>query len=668
MSQLFEKVATTVAVDEELSAGGNRVLVLTLTAEEPERPAVLGPRGLENLDGALDDVLARIAAGGIAAVVVRGSGRAFCAGADLDMMSSITERSVSLALAETGHRVLGRLSRLGVPSIAEINGVALGGGLELALHCTFRIASASVSAIGLPEISLGLIPGWGGSTLLPRLVGLASATTVLLDNPVKGNALLNSTQALHLGIIDRVVDDAKLRDASLQFVDEGFPVDRTEHVTSAEDLSALKQKCAALASRPGNPIVAIGRLLEIVEQGTTIGSGFAAEDDALAELILTAEFRNRVYAFHLTTSRARKPAGVPAVEARTVSHVGIIGAGLMASQFAALFAEKLDCSVIVTDVSQERLDAALERISDALNSRVERGSLSADKRASILANLTTTLDHRDFAGCDFVMEAVFEDLAVKVDVLREIETHVSADCILATNTSSLSVTDMATALQHPERLIGFHFFNPVAVMPLVEVVATPHTADESIATAIACAGRLRKTAVIVKDVPGFVVNRILSVFLSTTLDYVDNGLSPASVSTALEPLRLPMDPFALIDLIGRPVTLHMLESLHAFAPQRVLVSPALREATENPVTDSVARDCDTEVSANVTEQQDINTRVLDDLAREIAIMLDEGVVAAVEDIDLCLIAGAGWPVAHGGISRYLDEVGASERSNGRRFH
>jgi 3-hydroxyacyl-CoA dehydrogenase len=129
-----------------------------------------------------------------------------------------------------------------------------------------------------------------------------------------------------------------------------------------------------------------------------------------------------------------------------------------------------------------------------------------------------------------------------------------------------------------------------------------------------------------------------------------------------------MDPFALIDLIGRPVTLHMLESLHAFAPQRVLVSPALREATENPVTDSVARDCDTEVSANVTEQEDIHTRVLDDLAREIAIMLDEGVVAAVEDIDLCLIAGAGWPVAHGGISRYLDEVGASERSNGRRFH
>ena len=160
MSQLFEKVATTVAVDEELSAGGNRVLVLTLTAEEPERPAVLGPRGLENLDGALDDVRARIAAGGIAAVVVRGSGRAFCAGADLDMMSSITERSVSLALAETGHRVLGRLSRLGVPSIAEINGVALGGGLELALHCTFRIASASVSAIGsiFPTVNPGTSP------------------------------------------------------------------------------------------------------------------------------------------------------------------------------------------------------------------------------------------------------------------------------------------------------------------------------------------------------------------------------------------------------------------------------------------------------------------------------------------------------------------------------
>jgi 3-hydroxyacyl-CoA dehydrogenase/enoyl-CoA hydratase/carnithine racemase len=668
MNQLSEKMVTTVAIDEELSPAGNRVLVLTLTAEDPKRPAVLGPRGLENLDGAIDQVHERVAAGGITAVILRGTGRTFCAGADLDMMASISERSVSLAFAETGHRVLGRLSRLGVPSIAEINGVALGGGLELALHCTFRIAALSVSVIGLPEISLGLVPGWGGATLLPRLIGLNSAATVLVDNPVKGNTLMNATQARDVGIVDRVVADELLQDATLHFVDDGFPVERTVHAVSADERDALRQKCSALSRRPGNPAVAIDRLVEIVERGDTIGSGFAAEDDALADLILTAEFRNRVYAFHLTTSRARKPAGVPAVDARTVSHVGIIGAGLMASQFATLFAEKLNCPVTMTDVSQDRLDAALERISVALSSRVDRGSLSAELRESILANMSTTLDHRDFASCDFVMEAVFEDLAVKIDVLRDIEKHVSAECVLATNTSSLSVTDMAAALQYPERLIGFHFFNPVAVMPLIEVVATQHTADESIATAIACAGRLRKTPVIVKDLAGFVVNRILSVFLSTTLDYIDNGLSPASISKSVEGLRLPMDPFALIDLIGRPVTLHMLESLHDFAPGRVLVSPALRAATERPTTDSIANDFGTTVSANATEQAEIHTRTVDDLAREIQTMLDEGVVAAVEDIDLCLIAGAGWPVAHGGISRYLDEVGASERTNGRRFH
>ncbi|MFM6967719.1 MAG: 3-hydroxyacyl-CoA dehydrogenase NAD-binding domain-containing protein [Microbacteriaceae bacterium] len=667
MSKLSENVASLATVTTESTPAGKPILVVTLVAEDARRPAVLGPRGLDNLDAALDEVQSRLTEK-IAAVVVRGSGRAFCAGADLDMMASVADRAVSLTIAEAGHRVLQRLATLGVPTVAEINGVALGGGLELALHCSYRIVAESVSAIGLPEISLGLIPGWGGATLLPRLIPFEKAVTVLLDNPVKNNQLLTSRKALELGVVDAVASDEHLHDDVLRFIDDGFPAQRSEFSVSDSDIATLRAKVESYSQRSANPATAMSRLLEVVEAGTTIGAGFSAEDDALADLIVTSEFRNRVYSFHLTTSRARKPAGVPDVEPREIRHIGVIGAGLMASQFATLFAEKLNVPVTLTDVSQERLDSAVTRIGDALKGRVERGSLTPERREQILSNLNTTLSKADFADCDFVMEAVFEDLDVKVNVLREVEQHVSPTCILATNTSSLSVTAMAESLDHPERLIGFHFFNPVAVMPLIEVVSTLHSDPVAIATAIACAGDLRKTPVIVKDLPGFVVNRILSVFLSDVFDEVAAGSSPASISHQLDPLRLPMDPFALVDLIGRAVTLHMIESLANYAPERVHVAAPLRESTDNPMSSSIASDIASSRADWSAAGADFHNRVCDSLVREIDIMLTDGVVADVKDIDLCMIVGAGWPVAHGGLSRYLDEIGSTERVLGHRFH
>ena len=668
MSDLREAVVSTVTMETETTPNGSRVAVMTLVAEDPKRPAVLGPQGLRNLDAALDSLTDDLSAGSLTAVVVRGTGKAFCAGADLDMMSSINDRVDSLALAQQGHAVLGRLGALGIPVVAEINGVALGGGLELALHCTHRVAARSVTAIGLPEVSLGLIPGWGGATLLPRLVGFANALTVLLENPVKNNALLNATTAEELGIVDRVVPGEHLHEGVLRFIDDGLPVDRADHEVSADDLETLRSRAFELSQRPANPAYAISRLVDVLESSTTVTDGFRAEDEALADTILTHEFRNRVYSFHLTTQRARKPAGVPAVDPRPITSVGVIGAGLMASQFATLFAERLRVPVTMTDVSQERLDSAISRISDGLASRVSRGSLTEAAREEILGNLHTTLDKSDFAACDFVMEAVFEDMSVKVDVLREIEQHVSPECILATNTSSLSVTGMAAELNRPERLIGFHFFNPVAVMPLIEVVATEHTSPESISTAIACAGALKKTPVITRDLAGFVVNRLLSVFLSEVFDAVDDGAHPDAIGVELHALRLPMDPFALVDLIGRPVTLHMIESLNRFCPERVHVSDSLRAATEHPASSSIAADIVAVRGTGTASAESVRDAVCDALVREIDIMLTEAVVADVKDIDLCLITGAGWPVAHGGISRYLDEIGSTERVLGRRFH
>lgn len=667
MTVITESNASSFSVVVESSPGGKHVAVVTIAADEPRRPAVLGPNGLARLNDVLDDLERSVHAGKVDAVVIRGVGKTFCAGADLDMMASITDRDDALALARQGHAVLGRLSQLGVPSIAEINGVALGGGLELALHCTFRIAAESVRAIGLPEISLGLIPGWGGATLLPRLIGIERATTVLLDNPVRNNTLLNAAQALELGVVDRTATDDGLHEAVLRLVDES-PTARMD--TLPVDPAAREQFAARvlkLAGRPTNPAYAMSRLSDVVNAGRTIELGFRAEDDALADTIMTTEFRNRVYAFHLVNQRARKPAGVPVVAPREIRCVGVIGAGLMAQQFATLFAERLRVPVIMTDLSQAKLDAALDRIAESLDARVERGQLTNGDKESILSHLSTTLDTDEFARCDFVMEAVFEDLAVKLSVLQAVEESIDTSCILATNTSSLSVTAMAQSLQHPERLIGFHFFNPVAVMPLIEVVATEFSSDDSLATAIGLAGSLKKSPVITRDVSGFVVNRILSVFLSRVFDAVDDGSEPVVVSGALQPLRLPMDPFALVDLIGRPVTLHMLESLHEFSPDRVRVSPHLRHVTENPISDSIANDLSSVAPSSGVAEGVLET-VCAALATEISLMLDEGIVAEVKDIDLCMIAGANWPVAHGGISRYLDDSGTSERVLGRRFH
>jgi 3-hydroxyacyl-CoA dehydrogenase/enoyl-CoA hydratase/carnithine racemase len=648
---------------------GRSIAVLTLVPGLESKPAVFGPVGLANLDRALDAVASDIAAGIVAGVVLTGTGKTFCAGADLDFMASITEHERAREFAATGHRVFGRLGKLGVPVVAAINGVALGGGLELALHCTARIAARSVRAIGLPEISLGLLPGWGGTTLLPRLIGLDPAVTVIVENPVKGNKLLTAEQSLALGIVDDVRDDAELVDAAVLHASTAQTVRAPAH-DAAFDTEGLSQRVIELSRRAANPAIALSRLHDVIASTTSTTDGFSREIDALADLICTPEFTNRVYAFHLTTQRARKPSGLPTDAPRAVSRIGVIGAGLMASQFVGLFAERLAVPVVMTDVSQERLDWAVARVRSTLDSRVEKGQLDAATRDVILDRVHTTLDYADFADCDFCMEAVFEDFDVKTSVLSGVEKYVSTNAVLATNTSSLSVTGLAQSLTHPERMIGFHFFNPVAVMPLIEVVETALSDGSTIATAVSVAGALRKAPVLVQDRPGFVVNRVLSAYLSAVFDLVDQGVTPSRISEALSPMRFPMDPFALVDLIGRTVTLHMLESLHAFAPERINASGTLRTLEAEPHSDAIVDDIRALDLAN-TETHDVEAiRIVveDAIVVEIDRILAERVVHEIADVDLCLINGAAWPVASGGISKYLDQCGASLRARGAKFH
>jgi 3-hydroxyacyl-CoA dehydrogenase len=299
---------------------------------------------------------------------------------------------------------------------------------------------------------------------------------------------------------------------------------------------------------------------------------------------------------------------------------------------------------------------------------VEKGRLTQDKANRLTGLVTGSTDKAAFADADFVIEAVFENLPVKKQVFAEVEAVVSETCILATNTSSLSVTEMAADLAHPERVVGFHFFNPVALMPLLEIARAEQTDDATLATAFAVGRSLKKTCVLVKDAPAFVVNRLLTRYMGEVIKAVDEGTDLAVADRASDPLGLPMSPFNLMALVGPAVAFHVSETMNAAYPDRFHVSDNMRRIVESG-TSAVDPDLATMLVQGdiaLTEEQ-VLTRAADALADEARRMLDEGVVAEAQDIDLCMIMGAGWPFWLGGITPYLDRSGASERAAGGRF-
>ena len=421
------------------------------------------------------------------------------------------------------------------------------------------------------------------------------------------------------------------------------------------------------------------RAIELVAaaRGRSRDEGFAAEDEALADLLLSDELQAGLYAFDLTQKRARHAAGAPDKSlARPVTKVGVVGAGLMAAQIALLFARRLEVPVVLTDLDQARLDAGVGHVHAEIAKLASRGRISADAAARLTALVTGSLTKDAFADADFVIEAVFEEIAVKQRVFAEVEAVVRPDCVLATNTSSLSVTEMAAGLAHPSRVVGFHFFNPVAMMPLVEVVHGAATDDAALATALAVGKALKKNCVLVKDAPAFVVNRLLTRFLGEILSCVDEGTPVEVADHAPDPLGLPMSPFLLLQLVGPAIALHVTETLHTAFPDRFGVSRKLRALVAAGHTALYRPDFSVDESVAVllaggdrpSTPEQVRERALEALAEEIRLMLDEAVIVAPEDIDLCMILGAGWPFHLGGITPYLDRSGIAEKVTGTRFH
>jgi len=681
--------------DVQLPSGGVLALITLDNGQDHTRPNTLGPRSLESLNRAIDAQRERAAAGGIRAVAVTGKPFIFAAGADLSKVSTLANRENARLIAQYGHFVLGKLGAMGVPSFAFVNGLALGGAMEVALNCDYRTLDSSAAALAFPEVFLGLIPGWGGATLVPNLVGIEQALEIIVSNPLKNNRVLKPKQALDAGLFDAMFGAARFLEESVRWADGVLngtvKVERPHVPGKIERLTkwpaAIKIARDTLRSRLGTaakaPYIALD-LLNAAKDGD-VARGFEREDDALTELISGDQFHASIYAFDLVQKRAKRPAGAPPKElARKIQKVGVIGAGLMAGQFALLFARKLRVPVLITDLDQARVDKGIAYIHGEVDKMLEKGRLSQDDANQIKALVSGTTDKSLYADCDWVIEAVFEELSVKQQVFAEIEPIVSPEAVIATNTSSLSVEQIGAKLARPERLVGFHFFNPVAVMPLIEVVKAPTTDEATLATAMEVAKKLGKTAVITADRPGFVVNRLLAKVMGEAARALDEGTPMPVVEHALDPIGLPMGPFELIDLVGWKVAAHVQDTMVAAFPDRFYASPNLHAAAEleQPLAknkagkvEDLSREAKKALSfgKSPVSSEEILRRVEDELAQEIRIMLDGtvdggGVVAAAEDIDLCLILGAGWPFQAGGATPYLDRVGASERVFGAKFH
>ena len=663
---------------------GNLALITLDNGADHNRPNTFGPASLAALSNAIDEAQKSDAV----AIAVTGKPFIFAAGADLSAMSFLKDKSQAIAIGDLGHDVFLKLHESKKPTFAFINGLALGGGLEVGLNCHYRTL-ASTAFTGLPECFLGLVPGWGGATLLPKLVGPENAVQVIIVNALNNNTMMKSKDALSLGVVDAVFEPSDFLENSVKFAANVLSgKNKIERKDFSKDSAGFEKaiatgKAAVAKKYSGAQIPSPLAALDLIKaaQSNSVRDGFAAETKVLADLVMSDSLRASLYSFNLIQKKRKKVEGAPKPAlARKVTKVGVVGAGLMASQLALLMLRNLKVPVVITDIDQERVDKGLTWIKSEIQKLVDKKRLGSEAATRLLSNISGSVDKKVFANCDFVIEAIFEELALKQKLFKELEAIITPECVLATNTSSLSVEAMSEGLKNPERVVGFHFFNPVAVMPLLEVARTTKTDDATTATAINVGKELKKTMVIVKDAPAFVVNRLLTRFMGEVTDAMDEGTPYEVADAAMAPLGFPMSSLELLGLVGPGVALHVSETLNKNLGPRYKVSPTMQRFVKDGVKTFYVKDANglntvnpaalaaLEKGNSPSTADQVRKRALEALATEAKMMLDEGVVATPQEIDICMLLGSGWPMHLGGILPYLDREGISEAVCGVRFH
>jgi 3-hydroxyacyl-CoA dehydrogenase/enoyl-CoA hydratase/3-hydroxybutyryl-CoA epimerase len=679
---------------ESLSGGVQAGGIAVVTVDVPKRPHnVLNPQVMRELEDAFDWAAADSAVKLLVICSKKEAG--FFAGADVQQFTTVQGPAEATALAGAGQRLFDKVAALRMPVIAVIHGVCLGGGLELALACDYRVAvDLPTTQIGFPELKLGLLPGWGGTQRLPRVVGVERAIGMILQSKQ-----LNATEALRIGLVDAV---QKTREEALSFASGALAERaRTEgkRPKNGPPMHSWRQRLVEsnplgrwllfrgaermVRRRTPDDMPAPLETLLAIRVGLAKGmaEGLKYEREAIGRLATTPACRNLVTLFFMMENARKPPAasennGIPAIR-----RVGIVGAGTMGAGIAQLAAVK-GFDVVIQEVDEAALTTGVRKVEDLLLKAAGRGLISAEEARRRFAAIGKTTKWEGFADLDLVIEAVVEDVHIKRSVFQELEKRTKPQAILATNTSSLSVRELQQGLSRPDRVGGLHFFNPVHKMPLVEVVQAPAT-SESVAQALTgWAAAVGKTPVLVKDSPGFVVNRILMPYLNEAVLLAASKTGIEQIDHVMRRFGMPMGPFELMDQVGLDVGAHIGRTMEPHFGRRFPPNPAFERMTQRGwlgqksgvgfyryqgKKKQVNQDVMTASifpheggGTGSTNPAEIRDRMVLLMVNEAAACLEEGLAASADVVDLAMILGTGWAPHRGGPLRYADDRGPKE--------
>ena len=657
--------------------------VAWLVFDGPGKLNLLTASVMKRLDDLLEEVGQGVRAGRIRALILRsGKEGTFIAGANIDEIAAVTEPGEGQMKAALGQAVFTRVSRLGVPTIAAIDGVCLGGGTELVLTCSHRLASdRKETRIGLPEIMLGILPGFGGTTRLPRLVGLSNALPLILTGkPV------DAKKAERIGLIDERVPTPALypraRALALSLA-SGQPYARKRKQpltgklldTGLGQRVVLQQARKQVLKETRGHYPAPLKVLEIMPKvlSASVDEALRIEARALGELIVTDVSKNLIHVFRLNEAAKKPPV---AAAPRRTARVAVLGAGVMGGGIAQLLAYR-GFTVRMKDIKAEAIGLGLKHARDAFNKAVTRRRLDRRAAERMMQRISPTLDYSGFGAVELVIEAVIEKMEVKQSVLREAESKAAPGTVITSNTSSLSITEMQTALARPADFCGMHFFNPVDRMPLVEIIRGARTSDEAIATVHAVARKLEKTPVLVNDGAGFLVNRILAPYLNEAGWLLTDGATIESVDKVLVQFGMPMGPLRLLDEVGLDVSRHAGRVMYEAFGERLRPAPALEalekgrrlgkkgglgfykyeNGKEKEVDAAIYLELGLKRGFRQASDTEIQERAVFVMINEAARVLEDGIVATPGDVDLGMIMGTGFPPFRGGLLRYADAAG-----------
>ncbi len=619
----------------------------------------------------------------------------FIAGADINEIRDIKDSKDALEKVSRGQNILHKISQLKIPTVAIINGACLGGGLELALACKYRVAVTNKkTSLGLPEVNLGIIPGFGGTQRLPRLIGLQESLKIILS----GKAI-DASKAFKIGLVDDLAREEFLEEKLSEFVTEILKGEENLYLKKRKDLRR-KLCCSEFLTKyivfylakkdlyektKGNypaPFYALEVIKRTYSACKSIESGLKVELEAFCELAVDDISKNLIQIF-FTSEALKKDLGVENVEGYEVKNAALLGAGVMGGGIAWLFANN-NVDIRLKDITQNAIALGYNQVSKIYNQLKKIKKVTEEQSNAKIANITNSLDFVGFDKIDYVVEAVVENIDVKKKVLAEAEEKVSRNAVIVSNTSSLSISEMSSALKRPEQFAGMHFFNPVNRMPLVEVIRGEKTSDQTIATVVKLTKKLGKTPIVVKDVAGFLVNRILLPYMNEASYLLQEGAEIKRVDSLIEKFGMPMGPFVLADVVGIDVGVKVAHSLYEGYGERMKVSAILDEIynnhkdllgkksnkgfylqSNNQVNSEIEKILvKVRKSENIVKREISDSEIIDrcllTMINEAAKCLEENVVKNAAYLDMAMIMGTGFPPFKGGILRYADLRGIKE--------